>query len=248
MELDATTVIFEVVNFVVLAALLTRFLFRPVRKVLRERKEAVERAGREAESARAASEAAQREFDARRRELEAAAAAEREAARAAGEAAARQLVDDARSEMRRARAALDADLSRARAEAIERLTPELVALGVEATRRVISEMGAKDVAVAFARTAAVQLARELAQTGEEGSIEARVSPDADVYAVSLALDEHLGDRKVRVVVDPSLCAGVKLLVGGLEIEASAGASLSAWLREPAAGPPLAVAEVEAAPA
>lgn len=245
MEIDATTVIFEIINFVVLMALLARFLFKPVRTVLRERKDQLERAANEAKAAHAESEVAKRDYEQRRRELDVDAAAQRDAARQAGEAAARQLVDQARDEMHRAREALDAELERARGEAVERLAPDLVALGVEASRRVLSEMGAKDVAVAFARRGAVALVKAMAEGDRDAPIEARVSPDADVYAVSLALEEQLGDRQVSVVVDPALCGGVRLSAGGLEVESSAGASLGAWFRQRTAAHGTVVGEVAA---
>jgi hypothetical protein len=58
-----------------------------------------------------------------------------------------------------------------------------------------------------------------------------------MYAVSLALKESLGDAEVEVAVDDGLVGGVRLLSEGIEVEASAGASLEYWLKEQAAGAP-----------
>lgn len=237
MELDWTTVVFEIVNFGVLMALLTRFLFKPVRRVLRERKAEIERAHVEAESAREEGENAKKAFEQRQRELEGTADALRAQAKAEGEEAARQLIDDARDDMKRARAALDAELERARVDAIVRLRPELVQLAVEAGRRMLRELHAGDVSLAFARQGARKMRDELAGRSGRVRVKALVSPDADMYAVSLALKESLGDAEVEVTVDQGLVGGVKLLADGLEVEASAGASLESWLKERAAGVP-----------
>jgi F-type H+-transporting ATPase subunit b len=237
MELDWTTVVFEIVNFGVLMALLTRFLFKPVRKLLHERRAEIESAHTEAEEARAGSEAAKEEFERRRRELDDEADELRKAAKLEGEAAARQVIDDARDDMKRARAAFDAELERARIDAILRLRPELVQLAVEAGRRMLKELHAGDVSLAFARQGARKLREELSGHSGRPHVKAQVSPDADMYAVSLALKENLGDAEVEVTVDTGLVGGVRLLSEGIEVEASAGASLQRWLEEQAEGAP-----------
>lgn len=237
MELDWTTVVFEIVNFGVLMALLTRFLFKPVRKLLHERKAEIESAHTEAEQARSESEQARAEFERRKRELEEEADVLRKAAKTEGEEAARQVVEDARADMKRARAALDTELERARVDAIVRLRPELVQLAVQAGRRMLAELHAGDVALAFARQGARKLKDELKGHSGRARVKAQVSPDADMYAVSLALKENLGDAEVEVTVDNGLVGGVRLLSEGIEVEASAGASLEHWLEEQAAAAP-----------
>ena len=52
MELDWTTFILELVNFVVLVWILNRFLYRPVMNVIDQRKAAIQRTLAEAETTR----------------------------------------------------------------------------------------------------------------------------------------------------------------------------------------------------
>lgn len=229
MDLDWTTVILEILNFGVLALLLARFLFKPVRKVLAERKHEVERAHAEAKAARAESQTAKAEFERRRVELDKQAEAALEQAKNEGQQAAQQIVETAREHARQARASLDAELERARDDALEQLRPELVELAYEAGRRVLLDIQMGDVTLAFARQAARRLQEELDPDGStRPRVHAHVSPDADRDAISLALKESLGDVHVEIEVDPSMVGGVRLVAGGLEVEASAGASLARW--------------------
>jgi F-type H+-transporting ATPase subunit b len=237
MELDWTTVVFEIVNFGVLMALLTRFLFKPVRTMLHERRAEIEAAQVDAERARTESEQARVEFERRQRELAERADELRNAARMEGEEAARQLVEGARDEMKKTRASLEAELERARIDAIVRLRPELVALAVQAGRRVLAELHAGELSLAFARRGARRLAEELRGRPGRPRVKAHISPDADVYAISLALEESLGDAEVEVTVDGELVGGVRLLSEGIEVESSAGATLEQWLQIQAAGVP-----------
>lgn len=71
MELDLTTFVLEVVNFLVLVWLLARFLYRPVKVALDARTEATARLGRDLESRRAALDAMAADLDAQRQALEA---------------------------------------------------------------------------------------------------------------------------------------------------------------------------------
>ncbi|KIG16825.1 Sodium-transporting ATPase subunit F [Enhygromyxa salina] len=254
MDLDWTTVIFELINFGVLALLLTRFLFKPVRKLLLERKREVASAQAEAEAARAHSEAAQLQFERRQHELQAEAAALRLQATAEGQRAADALIKDGREELRRRRASLELELERARVDALQRLRPELIELTFEAGRRLLLDLHAGELAQAFVSRGARSLQDALA-TDASGlahkRVHAFVSPDADLDAVARTLRETLGDAQVELDVDASLVGGVRLIADGVEVEASAGASLRQWLRERlqpgTPGPPPAEAGLGAAP-
>ena len=237
MELDWTTVIFELLNFGVLALLLTRFLFKPVHTLLLERKHEVASAYTQAELARRESETARAELERRQHELEAQADGLREQARAAGEEAATALIEAGREEIRRVRKSLEDELDRARVDALHRLRPELIELAYEAGRRMLLDMHAGDVAVAFARHGARSLREAMGERADDDTgpapprVHAFVSPDAELYAVSLVLEQILGDVDVELDIDTSLVGGVKLIADGIEVEASAGASLERWLRE-----------------
>ncbi|HYA65672.1 MAG TPA: hypothetical protein VEE84_03235, partial [Burkholderiaceae bacterium] len=76
MELDITTFVLEIVNFLVLLWLLTRFLYRPVKSALAARAQATENLRQDLQSRSAALDARAAELEQQRQEL----AAKREAA------------------------------------------------------------------------------------------------------------------------------------------------------------------------
>ena len=70
MELDWSTFLLEIANFLILVWILKRFLYKPVKAAIEARRERVEAALSEAEQARADADRARDEYEARRKTLE----------------------------------------------------------------------------------------------------------------------------------------------------------------------------------
>jgi F-type H+-transporting ATPase subunit b len=134
-NLNITTLI-QVVNFLILIALLSRFLFTPLKKFLAERAEGIERALAEARLAREAAAkaqeehraqvlAAQREAAAVREQVQREVEVERQRLMKESREAAQRLIDEAKTaiemETRRARAALREEVATLSLSAAERL-------------------------------------------------------------------------------------------------------------------------------
>ena len=125
MELDWTTFILELINFVVLVWILNRFLYRPVMNVIDQRKAAIQRTLAEAETTRSDAQALQRQYENRVTEWE----QEREKARG-------QLRDEIRVERNRLLEDLRAELDqeREKSAAVEQRRLKDFAQQAEATR------------------------------------------------------------------------------------------------------------------
>ncbi|MEZ4385007.1 MAG: ATP synthase F0 subunit B [Nannocystaceae bacterium] len=241
MDIDLKTVAFELLNFVVLMVIFARFLFKPVREVMRRRREEIERARHEVERAKSEAEAAQAGFDARRRELEASAEAATAAARSKGEAAADALLREARAEAERLHRTAEEEVAHAERRAIAALTPRLTRLAADAAGRLLADADAPELCERFALKAAAELRGNLERASADAgapsraqapTIEAWLSADADEARTLACLRRGLGEWSragVEVRRDPELVAGVRLVAGGLEIEASASATLERWL-------------------
>lgn len=241
MTLDLRLVAFEAINFLVLVAILRRFLFAPVRDVVRRRRE--ELAARE--TAMAARERMATALDAAARArllgLEQEAEELRRAARAAAAEEAERVLAAARHEREAVLARAQEEADAARRAALAALRDEVLDLAVEAAGRVVDDLADPGVVAAYARRAAADLA---AQGGDPAApVECRVSAGADAAAVAAAVRAALGpDAPVEVVPDAAVRGGVVLRRGDLEVRASAGAALAQWLDEVAAGEgPLVVA-------
>ena len=124
MELNWTTFILELINFVVLIWILNRFLYRPVMNVIAQRKAAIQKTLSEAETTRSDAQALQSQYENRLTEWE----QEREKARA-------QLRDEISAERNRLLDNLRAELDqeREKAAAVEQRRLKDFAQQAEAT-------------------------------------------------------------------------------------------------------------------
>ncbi len=131
------TLLIQVVNFLILIALLSRFLFTPLKKFLVERAEGIERALAEARVAREAAAKAQEEYRAQILATQREAAALREQAQREVEADRQRQLKASRDEAQRmvdeARTAIELETKRARAS----LREEVVALSLAAAERLL---------------------------------------------------------------------------------------------------------------
>ncbi|MBK8263233.1 MAG: ATP synthase F0 subunit B [Nannocystis sp.] len=228
MAIDWKTLLFELINFAALMYVLGRFLFKPVRKVMLERRDEIERSRREALAARAELDQTKRDFDARRAELEAGVEAIAAEARARGD----QLVDDqlaaARVESQKILAAAAAEAEAQRRRVLADLRPQLTRLAADAAGRLLHEIAAPHLTLAFARRAA--LALRAALPTPHPPIQAWLSADADEAAIHKIFREVFGPAAViELHKDDALIAGVRLIAGGLEVPGDASAALSTWL-------------------
>jgi len=135
-NLNITTLI-QVVNFLILIALLSRFLFTPLKKFLAERAEGIEKALAEARLARESAAKAQEEYRAQILAAQRESAALREQAQREVEAERQRLLKASRDEAQRvldeAKAAIEMETKRARAA----LREEVVTLSLAAAERLL---------------------------------------------------------------------------------------------------------------
>ena len=145
MELNWTTFILELINFVVLIWILNRFLYRPVMNVIAQRKAAIQKTLSEAETTRSDAQALQSQYENRLTEWE----QEREKARG-------QLRDEISAERNRLledlRAELDQEREKAAAVEQRRLKDfaqqaeaSAIALGGTFVSRLLSRLGGPEL-------------------------------------------------------------------------------------------------------
>jgi F-type H+-transporting ATPase subunit b len=131
------TLLIQAVNFLILIALLSRFLFTPLRKFLADRAAGIEKALAEAKLAREAAAKAQEEHRAQIVATQRDAAALRDQAQREVETERQRLLKASRDEAQRlvdeARAAIETEVKRARAS----LREEVVGLSLAAAERLL---------------------------------------------------------------------------------------------------------------
>jgi F-type H+-transporting ATPase subunit b len=131
------TILIQVINFLILIALLSRFLFTPLKKFLADRAEGIEKALAEARLARESASKAQEEHRAQILAAQRETAALREQAQRDVEVERQRLLKASRDEAQRmvaeAKAAIEVETKRARAA----LREEVVALSLAAAERLL---------------------------------------------------------------------------------------------------------------
>lgn len=217
MSPELANFLFEVANFLLLAAVLGWVLFKPVRAALDregaartheadESRKLREEAERLSKEARAIREGAEREaVEQRTKLLE---AAQREAA---------ELLESARQEQTRQREALRKELEVARAGQAAALADEVARLAAESVRRLLDQVSGPALDDALVRSACTELESMPESARHGGVVESAHALGDDAKA---RLHGVLGDGFSEQVVD-ELGAGVRVTTPGGQVDASA---------------------------
>jgi len=139
MEISLHTVIFAMVNFLVLLVLMRIFLYKPVRKMLDTRQQTISESLAAAEQARQQAAAAGDDIRAQLEQAKGEAEGIVTAARSAGDELKKQLLEEARKEAQSIAEAARAALAKEREEAIAALRTEAAALAISAAGRILAE-------------------------------------------------------------------------------------------------------------
>ncbi|MCA9608979.1 MAG: F0F1 ATP synthase subunit delta [Myxococcales bacterium] len=233
MALDLTTLAFETINFLVLAALLWRLVYRPLRRAIDARRAAIAEDLEHARSAREAAEAHELEWRDREAEL----IELRERIRA-------EAIDEAEAERARilARAREDADAERARvtqlleterSAAAKWVRSAVWSRGTDLAGRLARELvpEALDDAL-FRRLLPVVEVHLAGLEGSDGEVEltgARLAATEQTEALRAVVAATLG-RVPRMTVreDAELLAGWTVRIGDLVLDASLAGELEAF--------------------
>ena len=239
MELDWTTFILELINFLVLIWILNRFLYRPVMNVIAQRKAAIQKTLSEAEAVRREAKALQTQYENRLTEWE----QEREKARAQlrDEISAERvrLLEDLRTELDQERKK-DAAVEQRRMKdfRVEAETTAILQGGMFASR-LLSRLGGPELE----RTIIDLVIQDLSQLSDDQVQGIRSAPTTARLLMKITSAYHL-DKAQREVLsqacrtlagrevtcefleDKNLVAGLRITVGSLVLRANLQDELS----------------------
>lgn len=236
LDLDAATVIFQIINFLILAALLYWLLFKPAMQAIRQRTEEREHHLRELERERRTNAVRRAELEERLSRLEEEAANMLALAQERAESERRDLLGQAREEVEQILVEAQADAYRVRRQSVETFHTDLVDAVLDVSGIVISNVIPSDVHDSLVRQLSDRI-WELGRTEIQRVESFRNSlgerePVAHVMtAESLTLEQQgllartftaLADRHVdlEVQVDSKLVAGVRVRIGDIIVDSS----------------------------
>lgn len=237
MTFNVWTFLFEIVNFVVLAYILHRLLYRPLRAAIDQRRAMLAQTQSDAEAARAQAVAMQEQLQTQLAGMEQERQEAIQQARAVGESERQKLISEAERAIERRQAEVRASIERQREDALRSLRAEVSSSAAELAERLLRE--------AAGTTLQQQLAGHLVEAltrlpDEERSRVRRDWKAADGAVVELAapLDpgsmQKLNDAvasvvgqqvKLDVETKPALLAGARLRIGGNVWDASLAGQL-----------------------
>ena len=239
MNIHPWTFVFQIVNFVVVAFVLHRLLYRPLYEAIDRRRQATlaaqtaaERAKQDAETLRAGLEAERADVERRREE------SVREAHRQA-EAEAERLLDDARRLAQQRSDDAGRELAQHREQTLASLRREIVQMALDMSERFLRQSADRTLHRQLVARLVESLAavteedrRQLSigrSPGEAAVIETAEDLDREsLDAIGAAVTQLLGERPTfEVKLKPALVSGVCLRLGGHVWDASLGGSLEA---------------------
>jgi len=233
LKINLSTLIFQVVNFLIMTAVLTKFLFRPVVRLLDERAKRVTKALDEAERREREATRLKEEYLRKMAEAREEIRAMRERAQEEAERLRQQAVEQAAREAQALRAGVEEELERERKEAIARHRHEIGSIVTSLTARMLTEVGDGrlqqlflDALLKQLRSLEDDLARYRDMVKEMEAVPVDVISAyslsrGDLTKIKKALSSLLDkDVELRPRVDPSLIGGAMVRFSDVLIDGS----------------------------
>lgn len=220
------------VTFLVFVAILHFLLYKPVRRIMEERKNEVAADRKKAEAMRAEAEKLRDEAEERTRELDAKRDEILNAAREEAEERRRELLDEAESQGRERLERFRRVMEHERDQLLEKIRDELRDTIVKVAASALSDAGASLAERAMDRVE--ELLKGLSDEEREQAVEALEQSDGRVRVCSAnplsdesrkrlsdMLASHLDRKQIELDLsgDPGLLAGMEVTIGAINLEA-----------------------------
>jgi F-type H+-transporting ATPase subunit b len=243
MDLNLSTLIFQIINFLVMVFILTRFFFKPVLRVLDERSKRVTSALDEAEKRERDAAEKQVAYEQRLTEAQEQVTVMQQQGQEELERARRRALSEARDEIQALRAKADREIREARQQAISRHYDELARLATDLGGQLMREAGGD----AFQRSSVQEFSKRLSALSPDAYLHVLEGGDRDAVRVQLVSAYELdaeslsaietraqemagGPIEMTYTVDPALVAGATMRFGDVVIDGSVAGQLES-LRE-----------------
>jgi F-type H+-transporting ATPase subunit b len=238
LQLNWSTVLLQILDFVIMAFVLWRFLFKPVVRILDQRSARVTSALTDAEQKQQAAEAMRTEYESKLAEAEEQVVVMQQQGQEELARARREVLDETRQELTAMRGNADNEIREARQQAVFQHRQALGQLITSLSARMIREATSDG----FQEGALEQFIKRLAALPEEEYRQAKQLGTEDEVRVELvsahemepgrrarieAQVKELAGQPIEIAyrVDPSLVAGATLRFGDLVIDGSLAGQL-----------------------
>lgn len=233
------TFLLQVVNFVVLALVLRRLLYRPLHEAIERRREAVRQTQAEAEKAREEADAIKHQLEEKLAQVDRLREETLREARAQAEVERRRLLDEAETTAQRLQEDVRRSLEHDREEMLQKLSGDVVTHALELAERLLRQSADSTLQAQLAKhlietldglpTEQREELRRDWQTEEQSWLEATANPDGETLKRLAATVASVAGRELMLNVqcNPALIGGVRLRIGGHLWDASIAGQLEA---------------------
>lgn len=233
------TFLLEAVNFVVLALVLHRLLYRPLHEAIERRREAVRQKQADAEKARAEAAAIKQQLEGKLAELEQRRQETISQARAQAEIERKRMLDETEHAAERRQEEVRRSLARDREEMWRKLSSEVVTHAVNLAARLLQQSADSTLQAQLEKHLLETLDRISAdqceplrrdwQTEDAAWLETTTQPDDETLKQFTAAVSRVAGKKLALKVQNNslLIGGVRLRIGGHLWDASIAGQLEA---------------------
>ena len=238
LQINWSTLLLQILNFVVMVFILWRFLFKPVVNMLDERAQRVTNALEQAEQRERQATVMRDEYEEKLAEAREQVMIMRQQAEEELTRAKRQLLEETRQEIDEMRHKADAEIDEARRQAIDQHRRELGRLVTTLSARMMRELAgdafqeaAIDQFVDQLQALPAEQYREQLQDGKEGVPRVRLVGARDLTPENKDRIDRFIARvagqplEIRYDVDPALVAGATLRLGDVIVDGSIAGQL-----------------------
>jgi len=149
LELNVSTILLQMANFIVMAFILYRFLFKPLQNVLKERENGILRAMDEAQQARIEAEETRQIYEEKSNNIDAEIAARKNEARIVIERTRQQMLRDVQTQIEQVEAQTEETLTKLQEEAIRQHKERIGELASQFSKGILSDVMSKQIQEEF---------------------------------------------------------------------------------------------------
>jgi len=230
LEINLSTLLLQIANFLIIAYILTRFLFKPLKEMLDERASQVTRAVDEAEKATREAEELRLKYEKKRENIDAEIMALKNEARIVIDETRQQMLQEAYQEIEAMRARAEEEIEQQRADALRLHRSKIGELVATLTRRMMADILNPQLHQAYLDTfldqlRSVQLEGRISTSGEETVsaelITATPLAQEDKRRIATTLEMVVSQSiDLTCRVDADLVAGAMVRLGDTLIDGS----------------------------
>jgi len=230
LEINLSTLLLQIANFLIMAYILTRFLFKPLKEMLDERASQVTRAVDEAEKATREAEELRLKYEKKRENIDAEIMALKNEARIVIDETRQQMLQEAYQEIEAMRARAEEEIEQQRADALRLHRSKIGELVATLTRRMMADILNPQLHQAYLDTfldqlRSVQLEGRISTSGEETVsaelITATPLAQEDKRRIATTLEMVVSQSiDLTCRVDADLVAGAMVRLGDTLIDGS----------------------------